>query len=532
MMDNKLMLFSECLGGLLTATDLKCKKLAQQLNFEYSTVYKWKGGQRIPPVKNYKDILKNMTDIFAAIAREDEVCYRRILLMLKKYNEGLETFEKQELKIEVNDLTEFIYKMLFSSYQNSKSIMDNEKDIDNISFKNYSLKNKINSDKMFFGSKEVTLQVFNLLKEGIKSRNSKDKPIIYLNITNRIDSNIDMPGTEDTYIKYICKLLESGWHIDMALCIDKYKHNWADFSNILTNFFPMVPKKEFSLNYLYMDSSKRQIDSVLIIPEVGAVITFSLDDWAGNDFCCVIKDTEAIKLLYNYYSKRIDNTRPLYIHKSFNWYLEAIRFSQQAGEDNMVVTQGIGVVMMPKAELEYFVKSVWSNRFSEKFDLNLYVEDTVRFYDTISGNKYQHVMSKSEISDYIRNGFNKVMGFECKTSVDQRIRHLEHILEIIEGNSNVELLLLDDAEFELLKGLTININSSNKALLNILKDTGPNPDNEKLGFMMVTEPFIVTGLKSMFMRVWENPSNNAFIRRGSTDWLKSKINWLKEIKNT
>jgi hypothetical protein len=90
--------------------------------------------------------------------------------------------------------------------------------------------------------------------------------------------------------------------------------------------------------------------------------------------------------------------------------------------------------------------------------------------------------------------------------------------------------LLDDIEFENLKGMTLNMNSSNKALLNILDEDSVEDMDASHGFIMLTEPFVVNGLKSKFKRIWQNTSNSVLIKRGSTEWLKTKINWLKEVK--
>jgi hypothetical protein len=196
----------------------------------------------------------------------------------------------------------------------------------------------------------------------------------------------------------------------------------------------------------------------------------------------------------------------------------------------MVVTNNIGFAMMPKEELTYFVKTVLADKFIDEQDMNNHVNDTVKFYDTISGNSYQHIMSKGEFSDYIRNGQNNIMGYKSNIGIDQRIRHLEHILNIVEGNTSIELLLLDDIEFENLKGMTLNMNSSNKALLNILDEDSVEDMDASHGFIMLTEPFVVNGLKSKFKRIWQNTSNSVLIKRGSTEWLKTKINWLKEVK--
>lgn len=531
-MSEKAMLFSECLKGLLEATDLKCKKLAQQLNFEYSTVYKWKGGQRIPPLKNYKDILKDISTIIAGIAASDLVCSRRLWAMLKKSDDEITIPDENNYKANTRELTEHLYLMLMNSYLYSKSKINNDKGSETEGRDNFETKSKLNGNKMFFGIKEVAIQFYNLIEEGLETITPKDKPIIYLNITNKINPHITLSETGSSYMERMNRLMDCGWQVDIALCIDKYKHNSTDLSSTITAFFPMYSRKGFSLKYLYMDTSRRQIDSVLIIPGIGALITYSLDDWEGNEFCCMINDPEAVKLLYKYYAKRLESTKPLFIYQSFDWYLKGIRYSHQAGEDNMIVTNNIGISMMPFQELEYFIKEVWKNRFADEMEIQLHAEDTVKFYDTISGNSYQHIMSMSEFSNYIRNGSNDVMSFRCNFGTDQRIRHLEHILKLVEGNTNVELLLLDDIEFETFKGITLSISSSNRALLNIQKGNKAISSDEDIGCIVLSEPFLVNGLKSMFKRVWQNSSSSILIKKGSTDWLKGKISWLKEIRNS
>jgi hypothetical protein len=381
---------------------------------------------------------------------------------------------------------------------------------------------------MCFGIKEVTEQYASLIKKSIEITCDKSKPIIYFNLVNKID--LSFGGTEGSYVKNIQRLMDNGWKTNIALCIDKYKHNSMDISNTVTSFFPMVSTEAFSMDYIYMDTSRRQIDSVFIVPEVGAIITYSLEDWNGNEFCCVINDAKSVELLYRYYQKRLESARSMYSYHSFEWYLKTMRYSHQAGEDNMVVTNNIGFAMMPKEELAYFVKIVLTDKFVDEQDMSNHVNDTVKFYDTISGNSYQHIMSKSEFSDYIRNGQNNIMGYKCNIGIEQRIRHLEHILNIVEGNTSIELLFLDDIEFENIKGMTLNMNSSNKALLNILDENSSEDMDASHGFIMLTEPFVVNGLKSRFKRIWQNTSNSILIKRGSTEWLKAKINWLKEVK--
>jgi hypothetical protein len=106
---------------------------------------------------------------------------------------------------------------------------------------------------------------------------------------------------------------------------------------------------------VYIYTSRRQIDSVFIVPEVGTIITYSLDDWNVNEFCYVINDTKLVELLYRYYQKRLESTRSMYSFHSFEWYLKTMRYSHQAGEDNMVITNNIGFTIMPEQELEYFI---------------------------------------------------------------------------------------------------------------------------------------------------------------------------------
>jgi hypothetical protein len=87
-------------------------------------------------------------------------------------------------------------------------------------------------------------------------------------------------------------------------------------------------------------------------------------------------------------------------------------------------------------------------------------------------------------------------------------------------------LLLDDIEFENIKGMLLNMNSNNKVLLNMLNEHSLEDEEASHGFIMLTVPFVVNGIKSKFKRMWQNTSNSALIKRGSIEWQNQRLTRL------
>ena len=77
--------FGECLAAILNALDLKCSKLAREINVDPSLIYKWLRGERVPPYDT-----PYITLISDYVARKISNSYQRetIIDLLDKHEIG------------------------------------------------------------------------------------------------------------------------------------------------------------------------------------------------------------------------------------------------------------------------------------------------------------------------------------------------------------------------------------------------------------------------------------------------------------
>jgi hypothetical protein len=211
-------LFSEWLKELLDEIGVKCRKLALVLNLEYSTVYKWKGGQRIPPLKNHKEIMNQISELFAQTAIEDDICNRRVWAVISKYRASVPTqiIEGQSVKKSKSATAQYISSILIDSYQYSKTFVASEKDNETTNVEQVNGNDKVHEGNMCYGIRE---QYTILIEKSVDSNADRSIPIIYFNLVSKIDLGIG--NTEGSYVKNIQGLIDNGWKMNFDLCIDK-----------------------------------------------------------------------------------------------------------------------------------------------------------------------------------------------------------------------------------------------------------------------------------------------------------------------
>ncbi|MCY7008231.1 hypothetical protein OCK72_06105 [Fusobacterium simiae] len=404
--------WAHLLKQLLQCSDTKLIVLANVLGYDTSYISKWCNGSKIPSAKNIHDIHKKMSSIFAKEIIENKHGTQFFLefdLDLPKENEFMNSVEFIENKI---------YNLLNQTYYQenptSKPIQEEE------------IKFVVGKDEISFFLEEKLKTIF------LKTNIPKIEIFLTVDFSN---ANIY------SILSLLSNLKKEDTNIELSLGLN-LKNLDNDSEKVLNKLFYIL-NCYINLNIeLYHNSRFKNMNTILIKDHFA--FQFSLDvqgdiqalTWVNNKLLL----SKLSHFVLNGFRKEdkilgLANTRKL--------QKEGYRTNFYTSDFyNFFLVHGFEF-LLPSAIIDNIADYAKNNKFSEQ-DLISILRVKIAWEEIFEKSSINFFILKSSILRYLEKGELTYMNINYKTSVEERKKHCEYAIELLEKNTNIHFYVIED----------------------------------------------------------------------------------------
>jgi len=554
-MDNYLT-FSECLTAILDALDLKCSKLAKEINVDPSLIYKWLRGERVPPYDTpYIDLISNY--IAGKISNNFQM--KAITDLLDKH--GIELSEsnmdlQNKIKIWLLEAQGYSIKLkkkektrIKNNWDNVSSVAGFFKNIDNIKYIkgdnckpdmigydsaiNESIICSYDNIQVIKGRMEVIYSIIKLLKQAQKEPKSEDN-IILITINSEMDILLD-----DEYLKYelihtLYDAISYGWNIIFQIRLD---NNIQRTISIIEAMQALLSQGNITIYYHKTTDNVFILNELCIIPDTGALFCFSSKIGQEVDRAFRYYEKESIDILKAYFFQQLTFAKPLlksYPPQKTIEFQQAFAEMEEVPGDRFVFKNGLSTLTMPLNQYEKYLKL--SNKSEQEILYREFLhrkriesfETQVKYYEfkdicfieslerLVKDKKYsfdEYYMLKSRVPDN-----------------EDIICHLENVINMLRKYDNYEIAFVSKKGFNSLSNIYWAVKENKSVLIETFNKDKMMDNasfNSEMNFI-VTEKSIVNAFHDYFLKIWNDIPEENKSKRNTINLLQSLIEICKE----
>lgn len=406
--------YADLLKQLLKFLDIKIIVLANVLGYDISYISKWCNGTKTPSQKSISVIHKQMSILFV----KEIIIQNKISPFFIEFN--LEVPEEKQLMEEVIFLENSVFSLLNKAYNLTHSLKIDEKD-------------KIN----FIFGKNDTIHFFEKKLKNIFSKSFSSKFEFFIT-TDFTAINLK------PIFSLISKTKKKNTIVYVYLGADLGQLNSLSDKKLKNIFHLMNCYPNLNIE-LYDNSTFKNLNILLLKNEVA--LQYSLNKNGDFQAFTIIEKKEFLNNI-------LSTVMNLFKEKDRLWQLVAISKIQKeryrtifysGGFFNFFVVYGFEF-LMPPSILDNIVEYAKKENYSEQ-DQMAVLRVKIAWEEIFEKSSINFFVLKSALLQYLEKGKLACANILYQTSIEERQKHYEYAINILEKNPHIHLYILDDDIF-------------------------------------------------------------------------------------
>lgn len=518
--------FSQCLGFLLTTLDISINRLAKAINVDSSLVNRWVNGKRMPSYKTTyiyniaeylsKNIqnsfqMQHISDFYYNICG-DSVTEVTIEEKIKKILSESQGYSIECRKMDViKNKTHIIGKEQIPNYNYTPSI------------------NLSNKDKLIIGNKSVLSKAISLL-EAAANEKCKDNSTIFISFINDICFTRHNHNALIYCRNIILKAINNGWNILFLLRLDNNYETTIKFINFSK---PLIKTGKLNLYYITKYETLNTGKDIIVVPEIGALLTMSTTEYLESDRAFYFKNNAAIDTCMEYFNTLLRNfAKPIVKYYSIDNSLQHYEFLAHI-ENNIgnqfLYEHGFSIITLPEKLYKKLLNKKKLTHSRLLMELDFYRRRLNAFLSNISKYEYWDIYSMDSIENLIKHGefyFYSYEGIEIMhMETEDIIEYLQNIINLLEAYENYNIGVLPhnpDNDLSCTDFCCI-VKERQAAIIEVYGCSKLVPEIR----FSIEEPMLVKALDEHFKDIWAHISPVNKSKNEIITWIHYHINLLK-----
>ena len=541
--------FGECLAAILNALDLKCSKLAREINVDPSLIYKWLRGERVPPYDT-----PYITLISDYVARKISNSYQRetIIDLLDKHEIGTPETNRMDIqnriKLWLQEAQGYSMKLKKKASTRKRNNSDNVSSI--AGFLN-SIDTKRNESEAGFkehdsdinrnyfhscdkiqvikGRMEVLYSAIKLFNQA-KKEPAPDDDMILITFNSEMDILLDDKDLRYKWLHALYDALSYGWNIILQI---KLNNNIQRTIKIIEDLQILLSQGHLSIYYHKTNDDIFVLNELYIVPRTGALFCFSSNDGKQVDRAFWYHEKESIDALSSYFFQYLSFAKPLlksYPSQKTIEYLQALTEAEEVPGSKYVFKNGLSTVTIPLSLYEKYLKL--GNNTAQEISYRKFLhgkrlesfESQVKHYD------FKDICFIESLERLVKSkkySFDEYYMLEDRTpSNEDIICYLENIINLLRKHDNYEIAFVSEKDFKSMSNICWVVKGNSSVFIETLDKGKMAGNNDSLASemnFMVTEKSIVNAFQDYFHRIWDDIPDEYKNKRNSINLIQSLI---------
>ncbi|HEY8421093.1 MAG TPA: helix-turn-helix transcriptional regulator [Thermoclostridium sp.] len=548
--------FGECLAAILNALDLKCSKLAKEINVDPSLIYKWLRGERVPSydttyieqISNY--IANKISNSFQRKAITDLLSGYGINVsemsntgLKNKIMMWLQEAQGYSIKLHKKMISEKKYKI--DSVPNITNLIKN---IDTGTKQNHGKANIMNHDpgingnlfndnvQVITGHEEVIYSMLKLLKQAHRKPDSYDDKIL---ITFNSETGIlfDDMDLKNKCIHALYCALSHGWNIIFLI---RLSNNNQRTIRIIEDLQVLLPHGNLMVYYYHKACDDIfALNDLCIVPHTGALLGFCSKIGQQVDRAFLHHEKTSVDTLTSYFFQQLTFAKPLlkaYPSYKTPEFQQALVEADEIPGDKYVFKNGLSTVTIPLNLYEKYLnlgnrteQEISYRKFMHKKRLESF-ESQVKYYE------FRDICFIESLEMLVKNKkytFDEYYMLENRTiSNEDIVCHLENLINMLEKYDNYEVAFVSKQDFISLSNICWLVKRNSGVFIETLNnDKLADNNNPEMNFI-ITEKSIVNAFHDYFLKLWCHIPDKNKDKRNSINYLQLLINKINTEDKT
>lgn len=549
--------FSESLAAILNALDLKCSKLAKEINVDPSLVYKWLRGERVPSYDTpYVELISN----YIANKINNNFQMEAITDLLGKY--GIEMSEtgnmylQNKIRMLLHNAQGYSIKLQKKSKTSKKNDLDNASSIasylKNIDTKKYTKRNTcesnvinhdsdINGDlfcgydniQIIKGRKEVIHSAIKLIRQAHRQPHSDDDKIL-ITFNSEMDILFEDKELTHKWIHALYDVLNYGWNIIYQIRLD---NNMKRTIKIIEGLQALLSRGNLAVYYHKINDDNLILNELCIVPHTGALFCFSSKVGQQVDSAFWYHEKESIDTLTAYFFQHLTFAKPLlksYPSQKTIEFQQSFAEAEEAPGDKYVFKNGLSMITIPLNLYEKYLKLGNSTNHEISYRKFLHEKRLKSFEAQVKHYEYKDICFIESLEMLVKS---KKYSYDEYYILENRIPnnedivcHLENLIYMLRKYDNYEIAFVSKKDFNDISNIywvvkenfCVLIETFNKGKMAL----NNNSFSSEMNFI-VTEKSIVNAFRAYFLKIWSDIPDENKNKRNSIDLLQSLIELCK-----
>lgn len=548
--------YGECLSEILLALNIKASWLAREINIDSSLVYKWIRNERVPSYESpyinliLKSIVKRLSNSSSKKA---------IIEVLNSYGvEVLETNDTHILKLLrfILESSQYHSIMLQKKTKEQKKlysarISSVEGFIESIDTHNSTIGNTpsciekrnvddlIGKKKLFSGRDKVQIvqgnlkvlnSALNLLKQAPSSPRFSDSILITLNGDLSLLHN-----TKDLHrylMQTLYELLNNGWNIILMIKLDS---NVNRSITIIEDIQILLATGNLKIYYHKHSTDSYNASELFIVPEIGALLSFSAYAKNRVDSAFLFHSKESIKLLTANYFQSLVSSKPLlksYPPQDSAEIQKEFAECEESQGDKYVFKDGFSTITMPLSLYERYLNSDGESSQDVSYRMFLHQKRLSAFEMQIRHFAFQDICFIESIEELVeKRKYSFDENYILKNNKPDYcdiVCHLENVIHLLQMHKNYEIAFVNQEQYKRMSGINWMVKGKDSVLIETFNKNSPFNDrlHSEMNFI-ITEKSIVNAFHDYFLILWNNIPDENKDKNKSIAWLKLLIEECK-----
>ena len=528
--------YSECLADILKALDVKCSRLAREINIDSSLIYKWLRNERVPPCDSlYIDLILN----YLSKKLVNPFQKKSVIEMMEDYGVKLTDTVDESILINIRRMLEnsqgYSIK-LHNKIKNehklrlAKSASVAESADSHILIGNKEAFFDFDNVQIVKGSMAVIDSAVNLLMQAPKTPPADENTIL---ITLNNDLRLQL-FTRDLYnacVRTLLDLLNGGWKCILHTMLDGKSDRTI---KIIEGFQSLLTTGNLSVYYYSKQSCGHENETELfIIPQGGALLSFPTQTKDQIDSAFLFRSKSGIDILSSRFFRNLDSAKllikPFPSQKSAEFQHAFAEYEEAAGE-KCVLKGGLSTITIPSDLYEKYMKLNGISSYELFHRRHLHKRRIDSFKEHVTHYRFRDICFTESIVDLVENN---IYSFDEKYITQNHtprnsdiVYHLEYLVGLLETYDNYNIAFISKKHFQHIGNVNWMVKSNSCVLIEALNSNGLDYLDSDRNYL-ISEISVVNAFRDYFNILWDKIPYENKNKKNSIEWLRSLITKYK-----
>lgn len=539
--------FGECLAAVLNALELKCSKMAREINVDPSLIYRWLRNERVPSydtsyieqISTYvtgkicnsyqMEAISDLLKSHGIDAPSDTEDLQKKIKMWLEESQGYSLMLRKKAKsLNRRHLDSSTKKSSQGNRASGtdrvicKPVLDNQDSAANRDFVCYH-----DHIDVIKGSMEVAYAAIRLLSQAIKAPVPDDNKIL-ITLNSKMNILLDDKFLRQELTQTLKDALSHGWSIIFQIRINDNVERTTEIIEIIQ---PLLSHGNIIIYYHQASDENCAVSELCIVPSVGALFIFSskADHPANTAFW--YHEKECMEALASYFFQYLTFAKPLlrlYPSPKTIHFLNACAEAEEAPGDKYAFKNGLNTITMPLSLYERYISCCKLSEHEISLRKFLHGKRLESFESQVNYYKYKDICPIESLEKLVKD---KKYPMDEYYMLDNRILsnedivcHLENLVKMLERYDNYEIAFVSEKDFEDLYNVCWEIKGHSRIFIESMNRGGLTSDDSctKRNYSSA-EKHIVNGFRHYFLKIWDEIPTANKDKSNAIQFIKSLI---------